>query len=245
MRRRRPLLLVAVAAVTADACELARTIGVRPVRLVRLTNSVFGAEHLVLLSRDAEAEDDDALLPTLLDFNQGSALEQQCTGAVDFFGVVGQVLARRDFFEAAAQQEVTLWQLAQLAQRGLPLTALLAAHLESYGLQPLRCELDAPGRRRGESAVRMRDMGAFTGAQPSSVRLDGGLEASLVCDDRRGVPLLRRSQRRVALAGVADAVLLATHYAPVLELRVPSALWDARAVAPARLPEAREEWPLA
>jgi hypothetical protein len=149
-------------------------LAVQPLRLVRLLNSVYGAEHLLLFGREEECvhrpqlaippaharastvsprrarthaafdaprwpspRRPDQLMSTLLAFDQAVALETELGGSASAqsrgvfgdIGLTGKLLARTDFFEAAARQSYGPWELAQRARRAESVADAMAQHL--------------------------------------------------------------------------------------------------------------------
>lgn len=237
---------------SAQLRSATQPVAVEPVKLVRLLNSVYGAEQMLLFRRvDDDGDDDDSkLLPTLLAFDQASAMESELVGdeagglfallaGVDL-GLAGKLLARTDFFEAVAGQRLGPFEVAQKAQGARGVADAMTRHLACCGLKARSCTLGTSAEEQERAAVGMRDMGAQTPAAPSSVRLTAALPATLLCEADGG------RQVSVPLGGAADAVLLArlsagTDTGRKLPLLVSSALWDLRAVPPERLPETTVE----
>lgn len=227
----------------------AEPLAVEPLKLVRLLNSVYGAEQMLLFRLVGDDDEESKLLPTLLAFDQASALESELGGGgeagglfaslagVDL-GLAGKLLARTDFFEAAAERRMGPLEVAQKARGARGVADAMAKHLASCGLEPRSVALGTAAEEQERAAVGMRDMGAQTPAAPSSVRLTAQLPATLLCEAGGA------RQVFVPLGGAADAVMLARLSAgsgTVLPLLVSSALWDVRAVAPERLPETTVE----
>ena len=211
----------------------------RPTKLLRLLNSVYGSDSILLFERQ-DNDSEDRLLPTLLTYDQGCALEdtlQQSRGAFDSFSLAGKLLARIDFFETAAKSKLGAWEVAQRAQSADGLADAMVRHLIACGLQP--CTLTLGSADEEQEAVRMRDMGANTPAAPSSVRLTAQLSATLMCQTTAA------QAAAVPLGGAGDAVILGRYASNVmgrpLPLVVSPSLWEARAVVPERLPESTAE----
>lgn len=228
-------------ALLARPCVCA-LVAVEPRKLLRLRNSVYGSEALLLFGRE---DSTGTLLPTLLTFDQGSALEEALgagsSAAAGPFGAInlaGKLLARTEFFEAAARRRIGAWEMAQKAQGANGLAEAMVSHLSACGLEPRSVRLGTADEEREVSTVGMRDMGANTPAAPSSVRLTAQLPATLLCEDGAAQVL------GVPLGGAADAVILARHAAmrgSSLPLLVAPSLWELRAVAPDKLPEVTAE----
>ena len=196
----------------------------------------------------------DKLLPVLLSFDQGAALEAELGGGAGGMrilttaGLAGRLLARTDFFEAATasaasrgtvsqRPRVGVWELAQKAQAADGLADAMMSHLVSCGLVPRSCQLGTVAEEGEVETVGMRDLGANTPAAPSSVRLTSQLPSSLLCS-------AGEAQVVVPLGGAADAVILARHArrgGGALPLLVTSSLWQRRSVLPSRLPETTVE----
>merc|ERR1719424_362718 len=106
-------------------------LAVQPVRLVRLLNSVYGSEHLLLFGRE---EEPDQLMSTLLAFDQAAALDAELGGSgsrgvFGDLGLTGKLLARTAFFEAVARQSYGPWELAQRARRAEGVADAMVQHL--------------------------------------------------------------------------------------------------------------------
>ena len=201
-----------------------------PHRMERLELPLYGAEHLLLLrSMDAaEAAADPRLLPALLPFQDGQRLEQLAQGekaSASALELSALLLARREFFEAAAGRSrpdlSAPWAL--LALNSHPSLAAAMLHFLS------RCELtpsEVVLSAEGAGEVRSRDLGAFTGAQPSSVKL-GELSATLLCTARGDKPITP-NLRQLRLEGAAEAIEVSRLCgAPLL---VDQQLWRSAAV---------------
>lgn len=221
-----PLLLVF--GLNAPSPAGSTLVGVRPCRLTRLENPIYGSELVLALER-TDVPAGGATLPLLLDFSDGEQLLQALEGRREMgLSRAACVLARKEsFFEASRGSPLPMPDLVALLTSRSTLSVLLLEHTRRCGLRPLRCELGATGRPRklrdaidGDAAggeVLQRDMGAFTGAQPSGVRSLGSLPARLVCegDEQRLVSL--------PLDGPAEAAVMG------LPLTVPLDVWEARA----------------
>ena len=90
---------------------------------------------------------------------------------------------------------------------------------------------------RYRESVTTRDMGAFTEAAPSSVRV-GELDTFLHCIGSSGETLA------LQLWGAGEGVLL-SHYAVELHMaplpmHVPSVTWESRAISEGKMPELRQ-----
>ena len=208
-------------------------ISVRPRSLARLELPVYGSDLVLALEECSPAGDS---LQLLLDFSDGELLEQLVTGRLKRgMALAPRVLARKSFFEAARGRALPLLELWQLVNAGQTLPELELAHVRDSGLRPLRCELGGAGRpRRLRDAVDgkltggevlQRDMGAFTGAQPSGVRSLGSLPARLVCSAGTGYEARLVS---LPLEGPAEAAALCR--CGELPLAVPAQVWAARAM---------------
>lgn len=217
-------------------------VAVQPLKLARLKNSVYGAEQLLLFGMDGA---DGKVMGSLLSFDQGAGLESELndggggfSGPLAAAGLAGKLLARQDFFEAAAERKYNPMSMMQMASGSSNIAAAMLSHLDEYGLTPVCCTLASAGE---VDTVGMRDMGANTPAAPSSVRITSELSATLTCAKLVGESA---SKVLVPLGGAADAVLLARGLASTggeLPLLVDPALWELRAVTPERLPETVDE----
>lgn len=201
-------------------------------------NSVYGSDQLLLFRRASPSPSGESLLlPTLLTFDQGAALDAELSGSESgvfaSIGLAGKLLARQEFFEAVAGQKFSPWKLAQMAGAPSGLADAMLSHLTRHDLRPTSCTLGTAAEEGDTNTVGMRDMGANTPSAPSSVRLTAQLPATLLCDMASGQHIV------VPLGGAADAVILAQHLARAggeLPLVVSQSLWDMRAVSPGRLP---------
>ena len=221
-------------------------IAIRPLKLARLRNPVYGAEQLLLFG----VEGDERVMGSLLSFDQGAGLESSLGGGgggggpFASIGLAGKLLARREFFEAAAQKEYDPLALMQIAGRGGGggLATAMLSHLATCGLSPVTCILGSAAEETSVNSVGMRDMGANTPAAPSSVRITSELPAILTC-----ATAAASAEVLVPLGGAADAVLLARGLASSssgssdLPLLITPTLWELRAVPAERLPETIEE----
>lgn len=228
---------------TAALRSTSASVVVQPVKLARLLNSVYGSEQILLFGRQ---DVPDKIMPTLLTFDQGAALEAELGGQgsgwmpdiVVNAALAGKLIARTDFFEAVSRSRLGAWELALKAQKASGLADALVLHLSEHGLRPRSVTLGSAAEEGETDTVGMRDMGANTPAAPSSVRLTAQLPATLVCDAAGDKTVA------VPLGGAADAVLLAQHAARrggALPLSVSAALWELRAISPQRLPETTVE----
>ena len=212
----------------------------------RLQLPIYGAEHLLVFTR--QDKDEESRLPILCSYDQGSRLEAELTtpgGAkANALALAADVLQRKAFFEGAVGEQIPMWRLGGLPGKlgAETLQEAMLAHLASCGLSPVQCQL---GGVSSVVSVGMRDMGANTPAAPSSVRPDD-LPAALIC--RRlgsaggagGVDGTSAATSALQLESAAEAVLLAREAelnGLLLPLLVSEALWEQRAVAPSRLPE--------
>ena len=196
--------------------------------LGKLKLPIYAAEHLLVL---AEASSEGSrFLPVLLSPSDGACLEQAMREGEPRgrLAVAADLIARRDFFEAAAQAEVSVWSVAQMADGKRPVSAVMADHLAACGYTALDVLVGAASAP-AFGAVRTRDLGAFTGPQPTAVSL-GELPASMRL--REGAT---GREATVPLPGAGDAVLLARRGA--LPLLVPDGVWEERAVAAEKLPD--------
>lgn len=185
----------------------------------------------------------DRLLPTLLAFDQASALEDHLGGSgqgmLASIALAGKLLARTEFFEAAARTRFGPLEMARKAQAADGVADAMARHLKEHGLQPQSCTLGSPAEEQEATTVGMRDMGANTPAAPSSVRLTAQLSATLLCEAAGSAEPVA-----LPLAGAADAVILAQYASRQglsLPLLVSPSLWGLRAVLPGRLPQTTAE----
>lgn len=229
------IVLLIAAADAAFRDRLGGMLEIKPTRLARLANSVYGSEHLLLFSSGSEP---DKILPLLLSYEQGMTMEDDLSGRsrsiLDSAGLIGKLLFRQPFFESAAGKQLAPWEISNVAYTSDSLASALLAHVRKCELLPVSCILGARYTERG--AVGMRDMGAQTPAAPSSVRLSTQLPATLRCDARKAnaIPV------HLPLSGVADAVILsraATKEGKSLPILVSQTLWESLAIVQARLPE--------
>jgi hypothetical protein len=113
----------------------------------------------------------DRLLPTLLAFDQASALEAELGGfGPGMFGsldLTGKLLARVDFFEAALNRAHGPFELARRARQATGVADAMARALDEGGLQPTSCLLGSAMEEQELGTVGMRDMGANTRAATS------------------------------------------------------------------------------
>ncbi|KAL3894796.1 MAG: hypothetical protein SGPRY_013709 [Prymnesium sp.] len=212
---------------------------VKPARLARLLNSVYGSDQILLFQRDDEPA---KVLPALLSFDQSSAVEaessEQAGAWFASFDMVGKMVARTEFFETVAGGKLSIIDLAQKAGASSSLSSIMLMHLDECGLVPVTCVLGSI--QEGEvSSVRMVDMGANTPAAPLAVKLTSQLPATLYCKERSGgdeeLPELP-----VPLGGAADAMLLSRaidRKGEMLPILVTRSTWESRAVTADRLPE--------
>lgn len=211
-------------------------IEVRPMCLDRLALPVYGTEHLLTLSREDGAES-DRQLPILLRYREGELIEKFSNGQAGSTGAaLGiELMARGDILSAAARRRLNPMQLMQMADGVSSFSEALLTCLSHNGWIPTGIELGTEtgtGKARYREEVTNRDMGAFTAAAPSSVRV-GEMVTMLRCVEAAdGKDVLR-----VALEGPGEALLLSLYCAYRLPLLVASSLWEARAVTEERLPE--------
>ncbi len=214
----------------------AATVSVSPLRIGRLKLPVYGAEHLLVLQADDERS---LLLPALLSFADGQRLERALRDGSeprDRLAVAADLVGRSEVF-AAASGRSSPWQLALLADGSRSATELTLDHLRDCGLLPLHCTVGGDGTERPGSGVRLRDMGAFTGAAPSAVQLDE-LAASIWVRSAAG------EDGALPLSGTGEAVLLSRccqARGEPIPMLVSEAVWQERAIDPERLPECHEE----
>ena len=151
------LLAAACPVVGALYADSGSKFAVQPVKVVRLLNSVYGSEHLLLFGREDECLSTprkppthslhtrsapghrrypsplrpDQLMSTLLAFDQATALEAEVAspGIFSDLGLAGKLLARADFFEAVARQSYGPWELAQRARRAEGVADAMVQHL--------------------------------------------------------------------------------------------------------------------
>ena len=210
-------------------------IEVRPMRLDRLALPVYGTEHLLTLSREDGAES-DRQLPILLRYREGELIEKFSKGQAGSTGAaLGiELMARGEILSAAARRRLNPMQLMQMADGVSSFSEALLTCLAYNGWIPTGIELGTEtgtGKARYREEVTNRDMGAFTAAAPSSVRV-GEMFTLLRCVQ----PADGKDVLRVALEGPGEALLLNLHCAHRLPLLVASSLWEARAVTEERLP---------
>ena len=204
-----------------------------PHSLCQLTLPLYGREHLLLFERQ---HDEARLLPALLCYADGAELARVPGAASsNTLGGGAALWPHRATFEAAIGRSLALWDLARLANGRRDVPSALLALLRSESLVPRRTVLGPA--RVAASGVRMRDLGAFTGAAPSSVRLDE-LGACLECS--RGCSPAAAEGEPVALplASAALAVLLHLHAAQV-PIVIAAADWERLATTEAKLPPNR------
>lgn len=197
-----------------------------------------------LLEQPGEAEEKRVVLPILLRYREGEQLERLGTPGARRDGrppgapadtspnfILGvEVVARRGLFQAASRSPLNPFAVARAADGCASFSEALLRFLSKNGWAPRATELGvaAEGRVRYREEVRTRDMGAFTEAAPTSVRV-GEMAAVLRCEGAAGAELV------LELEGPGEAVLFA------LEARVPllvaAETWGRRAVRAERLPE--------
>lgn len=210
---------------------------VKPMRIDRLALPVYGTEHLLQLS--PVDEDCDLILPVLLRYPDGVQLEKLGSGQVQSASGMAlglECASRAKLFEAASRRpligEPQLNPLAamRLADGCASFSECVLKCLASNGWMPRGVELGmVGGRSRYREEVTNREMGAFTEAAPSSVRV-GELVSLLRCVGDDGEELL------LALEGPGEALLLSL-YAGGLPMLAAEGMWEQRAVTAERLPE--------
>lgn len=193
--------------------QYSSTFEVVPLRIGRLEQPRYGAEHLLIC---ATPEPGGSLLPLSLDWDDGQRLEQELErgsavgagGGGGFFGTAALraslVLRKGSFFSAARCA-------AADPLAGEDLSAVMLRSLAEAGLEPKQVALARPG---GAGAVRYRDMKANTPAAPSGVALLPP-EARLYCREGSG------RTRILPLDGAGEAVALARRAGMPVEVAHP------------------------
>ena len=189
-------------------------IEVEVAQLARLTNHVYGCEHLLLWGRRTNA--DDRVMPTLLRYGEGARLEDELGGGAPGTSAA-DLLARRDFFSLArGGVGISTLDLARLAG-DTPLSTVMLRHLQSSGVRPTGVSLGAD-----DGSVRQQNMGMFTEPAAASVRLSA-VGASLVCEAASPTP----RSLRLPLDGAGEAAAVGTRGG--LPFRVAVELWERHA----------------
>lgn len=218
---------------------------IKPTRLARLELPVYGSEHLLLLGRapeEGEHDEDDGgrVVPLLLEYADANMLEQTLKGR-DPSGLAlgGYLLGRKELFEAAAGASLGAGDMWRLMSSEKSFAGAVQSHLQRCALSaqciiigPLaapKAKTWAQGASSGE--VLERDLGAFTGAQPSSVRLSS-LPTTLLCDRAGG-------EQQVALTLTSAAEAAALTWTQPLPWCMEASTWAERAIDPERAPESR------
>ena len=146
--------------------------------------------------------------------------------------------ARGRLFEQADSGPLGLFGAAQAADGCSSFSEALVRHLERNGWAPQALELGAASSgvaryQEEPQAVSSREMGMFTEAAPSSVRV-GELYTALRCTRAAGGGG-RDEELTLELEGPGEAVLLSCFVD--VSLQVAAATWEQRAVGAAELPE--------
>ena len=232
------MLLTIVAACTSSLFQTPavggqKTVDVKPVRLDRLALPIYGTEHLLQLKR-VGMDSDDKVLPVLLRFREGEQLQQLGEGGLQRTPAMELSLecaARAKLFKAASKQAIGPFAFLNLADGCNRFSEVVLRHLAQNAWEPRYVELDSAsaGKARYREEVTNRDMGAFTEAAPSSVRV--GETVTLLCCEAPG-----GEQLTVELDGPGEGIMLSWECGFDLPLRVPTPIWEERAVVSERLP---------
>ena len=193
--------------------QYSSTFEVVPLRIGRLEQPRYGAEHLLIC---ATPEPGGSMLPLSLDWDDGQRLEQELErgsagGAGGGGGIFGTAALRASLVLRKGRFLSAARCAAADPLAGEDLSAVMLRSLAEAGLEPKQVALARPG---GAGAVRYRDMKANTPAAPSGVALLPP-EARLYCREGSG------RTRILPLDGAGEAVALARRAGMPVEVAHP------------------------